>query len=32
MSHGLGAIQREILDTLDEAKRSLEGYRGLRGK
>jgi hypothetical protein len=32
MSHGLGALQRDILDTLDEAKRSLEGYRGLRGE
>ena len=32
MSRGLGSLQKEILDTLDEAKRDRTGYRGFSGE
>ena len=32
MSSGLGSLQREILATLDEAKRDRMGYRGFKGE
>ena len=31
MSQGLGALQREILETLEEARRDRTGYRGFAG-
>ena len=32
MGQGLGALQSEILETLDEAKRDRQGYRGFGGQ
>jgi hypothetical protein len=31
-SSGLGSLQREILDTLDDARRDRNGYRGFKGE
>src|SRR5271168_652423 len=32
MGRGLGSLQREILDTLEDAKRDRTGYQGFKGE